>query len=224
MYQPSPSVFQRLDDEGFAVIEDLRYYPYRATLDFECYFNDERLPSDSDKLQWSARHVPLSVSVASNVPRHEDAQCYVTNGDSDKLVEYMMAHLITLSDAAYESLLPSYKYVLACLKEQASMWDEVAATAHDDHDNGKKTVYPYNTLEKQLQGWLHQLPVIGFNSGKYDLNIIKQFFVPMLIRNSDTEHDLCFVIKRQNFFMCLSTDKLKFLDIINYMYDACTIP
>ena len=100
VYQPSPSVLRRLDDEGFAVIEDLRYYPYRATFDFECYFNYERLPSDSDKRQWSARHVQLSVSVASNVPGHEDAQCYVTNGDSDKLVEYMMAHLITLSDAA----------------------------------------------------------------------------------------------------------------------------
>ena len=87
VYQPSPSVFQRLDDEGFAVIEDLRYYPYRATFDFECYFNDERLQPDSDRVQWSARHVPLSVSVASNVPGHDDAQCYVTNGDSDKLVE-----------------------------------------------------------------------------------------------------------------------------------------
>ena len=217
VYQPSPSIFQRLDDEGFAVIEDLKYYPYRATFDFECYFSDERLPSDSDKLQWSARHVPLSVSVASNVTGHEDAQCYVTNGDSDKLVEDMMAHLITLSDAAYESLLPSYKDVLACLKERASVWDEVAATAHDDDENGKKTVNPYKTLEKQLQAWLHQLPVIGFNSSKYDLNTIKRFFVPLLIRNSDTEHASCFVIKRQNSFMCLSTDKLKFLDIINYL-------
>ena len=217
VYQPSPSIFQRLDDEGFAVIEDLKYHPYRATFDFECYFSDERLPSDSDKLQWSARHVPLSVSVASNVTGHEDAQCYVTNGDSDKLVEDMMAHLITLSDAAYESLLPSYKDVLACLKERASVWDEVAATAHDDDENGKKTVNPYKTLEKQLQAWLHQLPVIGFNSSKYDLNTIKRFFVPLLIRNSDTEHASCFVIKRQNSFMCLSTDKLKFLDIINYL-------
>ena len=101
MYQPSLSVFQRLDDEVFAVIEYLRYYPYRATFYFECYFNDERLPSDSDKLQWSARHVPLSVSMASNVPGHDDAQCYVTNGYSDKLVEDIMAHLITISDAAY---------------------------------------------------------------------------------------------------------------------------
>ena len=103
VYQPSPSVFQRLDDEGFVVIEDLRYFLYWATLDFECYFSDERLPADTDRLQWSARNVPLKVSVASNVPGHEDAQCYVTNGNSDKLVEDMMAHLITISDDAYES-------------------------------------------------------------------------------------------------------------------------
>ena len=98
--------------------------------------------------------------MASNVPGHEDTQYYVTNGDSDKLVEDMMTHLITLSDAAYDSLLPSYKYVLDNLKEQASVWDEVAATAHDDDDNGKKTVNPYNTLEKQLQASQHQLPVL----------------------------------------------------------------
>ena len=30
-----------LDDEGFVVIEDLRYSPYRATFDFECYFSDD---------------------------------------------------------------------------------------------------------------------------------------------------------------------------------------
>ena len=97
------------------------------------------------------------------------------------------------------------------------MWDEVAATAHDDDENGKKTVNPYKTLEKQLQAWLHQLPVLGFNSGKYDLNTIKRFFVPLLIRNSDTEHASCFVIKRQNSSMCLSTDKLKFIDMVNYL-------
>ena len=174
VYQPSPSIFKRLDDEGFVVIEYLRYYPYRATFDFECYFSDERLPSDRDTLQGSGRHVPLSVSAASNGPGHEDAQCYVTNGDSDKLMEDMMAHLITLSDTAYDSLLPSYKYVLDNLKEQASVLDEVAATAHDDDGNGKKTVNPCKTLEKQLQAWLHQLPVLGFNSGKYDLNTHNQ--------------------------------------------------
>ena len=217
VYRPSPSIFQRLDDEGIVVDEALRYYPYRATFDFECYFTGDNLPADTDHVQWSARHVPLSVSVASNVPGYEPALCFVTDGDADKLVEAMMVHLITLSDAAYDSLLMAYKYVLDNLKEQASVWDEVAATAHDDDENGKKTVNPYKTLERQLQAWLHQLPVIGFNSSKYDLNAIKRFFVPLLIRNSDVEQASCFVIKRQNTFMCLSTDKLKFVDICNYL-------
>ena len=83
--------------------------------------------------------------------RLEGATCYVTNGDSDKLVENIMSHLITLSDAVYESLLPSYKDDLDNLKERASVWNEVAATAHDDDENGEKTVNPYNTLEKQMQ-------------------------------------------------------------------------
>ena len=87
----------------------------------------------------------------SNVPGHEYARCYVTNGDSDMLVEYKMAHLITLSDAAYDDLLPSYKDVLDNLKEQTSVWDEVAATAHDHNENGKENVNPYKALEKQLQ-------------------------------------------------------------------------
>ena len=139
VYRPPPSIFQRLDDEGIVVDEALRYYPYRATFDFEFCFGKSNLPPDSNTLQWVARHIPLSVSVASNVPGYEPALCFVTDGDADKLVEAMMVHLITLSDAAYDSLLTAYKYVLDNLKEQASVWDEVAATAHDDDENGKKT-------------------------------------------------------------------------------------
>ena len=80
--------------------ESLRYYPYRATFDFEYWFDTEELPSDSDKVHWVARHVPLSVSVASNVPGHE--QCLVTDGDTNKLVSAMMDILRAMSEAAYD--------------------------------------------------------------------------------------------------------------------------
>ena len=124
VYRPPASIFERLDDEGIIASPVLRYFPYRATFDFECYFSDERLPVNSDKLQWSARHVPLSVSVASNVPGYEPAQCYITDGDSDKLVADMMDHLTAISDAAYESLLPLYADVLEELKTRKEAWDE----------------------------------------------------------------------------------------------------
>ena len=206
VYRPPSSIFERLDDEGIIVEDVLRYYPYRATFDFECYFDRDNVPADSDRVQWIARHVPLSVSLASNVPGHEDAQCYITNGDSDKLVADMMAGLVATSDAAYDSLKPSYGSVLNELEARKEAWDDAESEA-----NAEDKTNPFNTLAGQLHGWLHQLPVIGFNSGKYDLNMIKRSFVPLLISNNAA------VIKRQNTYMCLYTDKLKFVDICNYL-------
>ena len=239
VYHTTPSIFQRLDDEGIVVDEALRYYPYRATFDFECFFSGDNLPADTDHVQWSARHVPLSVSIASNVPGYEDARCYVTDGDADKLVADMMTRLNTISDAAFASLLPLYADVLNELEVRKDAWDEAERKApkeddakqEDDEevDMGNTKTNPYKTLIGQLLGWLHQLPVIGFNSGKYDLNVIKQFFVAYLLKPSkqdkdeyideedDDDDETQFVNKRQNTFMCFSTKKLKFLDIVNYL-------
>ena len=207
VYRPPSSIFERLDDEGIIVEDVLRYYPYRGTFDYECYFDRDNVPADSDRVQWIARHVPLSVSLASNVPGYEPAQCYITDGDSDKLVADMMAGLVATSDAAYDLLKPSYGSVLNELEARKEAWDDAESEANAEESKTN----PFNTLAGQLYGWLHKLPVIGFNSGKYDLNMIKRSFVPLLISNNAA------VIKRQNTYMCLYTDKLKFVDICNYL-------
>ena len=43
---------------------------------------------------------------------------------------------------------------------------------------------------KQLHDWLHKLPVIGFNSGKYDLNAVKQFLVPYFLSKKEEEEEM----------------------------------
>ena len=235
VYHTTPYVFQRLDDEGITVADTLRFYPYRATFDFDCFFDGEDLPANSDRVQWIARHVPLSVSVASNVPGNEPPRCYVTDGDSDKLVGTMMRGLSAISDTAFDMLIPSYDNVLNELEVRKEARDEAERKAlkedeskQEDHDEEVEMeavkTNPYKTLIGQLLGWLHQLPVIGFNSGKYDMNVIKQFFVPYLLKPSkqednddgndeeeeeDDDDETRFVIKRQNTFMCFSTKKLK---------------
>ena len=213
VYQPPSSIFQRLDDEGITVPEALRFYPFRATFDFECFFDRDNVPADSDKVHWIARHVPLSVSLASNVPGLEPAQCYVTDGDSDKLVADMMSHLHAVSDAAFELLKPSYESVLNELEARKEEWDDAESEANTEEEENEKEskTNPFNTLAGQLLGWLRQLPVVGFNSGKYDLNVVKKFFIPLLISNNAA------VIKRQNTFMCFSTTNLKFLDVTQYL-------
>ena len=91
-----------------------------------------------------------------------------------------------------------------CGLEEAENEDEVAR---------KNRTNPFKKLLDQLFSWLRQLPVIGFNSGHYDLNVIKKFYIPYMVKNNDIQ----FVIKRQNTFMCFSTPKLKFLDVTQYL-------
>ena len=117
--------------------------------------------------------------MASNVPGHEEVQCLVTDGNPDKLVADMMNILRAMSDAAYEDLKVSYEDVLEQLAEAITDWDEREQAATTTEESRPKN--PYKTLMGQLYGWLHQLPVIGFNSGKYDLNAIKKFLIPHFI-------------------------------------------
>ena len=179
------------------------------------------------------------MSLASDETPH----CYVTDGDSDKLVGSMMSGLSTISDAAFDMLIPSCDNVLNELDARKKAWDEAERKALKEDESeqggdeelemGEVKTSPYKTLIGQLLGWLHQLPVIGFNSRKYDLNVIKQLFVPYVLKpskqddNDDKDEDIDeedddddetrFVIKRQNTFMCFTTKKLNFLDVTNYL-------
>ena len=79
----------------------------------------------------------------------------------------------------YEDLKVSYEDVLEQLAGAITDWDEREQAATTTEESRPKN--PYKTLMGQLYGWLHQLPVIGFNSGKYDLNAIKKFLTPNFI-------------------------------------------
>ena len=72
------------------------------------------------------------------------------------------------------------------------------------------------SLPEQVQcrwtEWIEQVPVFGFNSGKYDLNMIKEFFVKTLSDINDVA-----VAKKDNSYMFLITPKFKFLEIKNYL-------
>ena len=72
--------------------------------------------------------------MASNVPGHERVKCLVTNGDTNKLVIDMMAILISMSDAAYDSIKDSYKNVLEQLAEAMTQWDEHEETTRAADD------------------------------------------------------------------------------------------
>ena len=65
----------------------------------------------------------------------------------------------------------------------------------------------------KIEEWCNQVPVLGFNSGRYDLNLIREHFVGRL---SDTTGKVR-VAKNGNKIMFILSKNFRFLDIINYL-------
>ena len=75
-----------------------------------------------------------------------------------------------------------------------------------------------------LYHYYRQIPVLGFNSAKYDLNLVKSQFIPWLRRDVDPNkdydgEDTCevSVIKKGSTYTQIGACRFKFLDISNYL-------
>ena len=69
--------------------------------------------------------------------------------------------------------------------------------------------------EKQgrfILDWFNQVPVVGFNSGHYDLKLINKYFVTQLAQEPGV-----FAAEKNGRIMFINTPKFKFLDIMNYL-------
>ena len=220
-YQPETTVFELLADEGIIVKEEDRYYPNQITYDFESYFWKEDLPRLTEKITFDAKHVPLSVSVCSNVPGYEEPQCFVTEGDSQGLVSKMVDYMHQIQQIAeaylHEEHCNYYDTLCEKLKEKQQL--EAPTATEEDIDMTDETTeepvkketkaHPLAVLRLKYEQWMTEMPVIGFNSAKYDVNMVKPYLIESLMK-TDT---IKFVVKKSNSFMCLQTEQLKFVDI-----------
>ena len=66
---------------------------------------------------------------------------------------------------------------------------------------------------EKIREWCDQVPTLGFNSGTYDLNMIKNYFVGVLAEEEKKTR----VAKKGNKVMFLLTWGFRFLNIINYL-------
>ena len=72
-------------------------------------------------------------------------------------------------------------------------------------------------LQQHFERYVNNLPVFGFNSGKYDLNLIKSYLQPYLIHERDIQPT---VIKKANHFASFIFGDVRFLDILDFLGGA----
>ena len=61
------------------------------------------------------------------------------------------------------------------------------------------------------------MPVFGFNSAKYDINLIKSYLLPILVNEQQIEP---VVIKKANQFVSFTFGDVQLLDIMNFLGGA----
>ena len=79
---------------------------------------------------------------------------------------------------------------------------------------GDSPDYVNKKQAKLMLEWCNNVPVLGFNSGRYDLNLIKEHFVSSLAEIKNNKINLA---KNGNKIMFLRTKRFRFLDVVNYV-------
>ena len=68
-------------------------------------------------------------------------------------------------------------------------------------------------LQEHLEGYCNVLPIFGFNSAKYDLNLKKSYLLPILVNECNIEPT---VIKKGNQLLSFKFGDIQLLDIMHF--------
>ena len=85
----------------------------------------------------------------------------------------------------------------------------------DDCDNSilADTKNQLIDLQESVERYCNVLPVFGFKSAKYDLNLIKSYLLPILVNERNIEPTF---IKKANQFISFKIGDIQLLDIMNF--------
>ena len=116
----------------------------------------------------------MSVSLASNVPGHEGPHNIVSSGDSKQLVKEMIRILYEMSDTSYAAMC---NIMAPYLKQLDDIEYRLGNEALHQEENEEYVVNRGSKalirVKANLKRWMQQLPVVSFNGGRYDLQLIK---------------------------------------------------
>ena len=234
VYNPPQSILQRLLQlHGFNVGTSF-VFPYWAIFDFEVFlFHRQSAAYDIRTHCWYRRTRP-PIGVYGLKRGRELGTCKFCQpgeppGASGFHDSVFIAHI-------RRRILSSLRKISRCV------WSTWWHGAHITTNHRLESQCYCCVIAWSIKSYLHKLPVIGFNSGKYDLNVIKPYLLSCYCSRCSeeeeeeeeeqqqfTDNDDCdkrptnlsspfhIVVKKNSNYMCIATAKLKYLDITNFL-------
>ena len=166
-------------------------FPHAILYDFEAYGDKNKRKEPTDSLTIENEHIPISVSIGDTLEKEPDT------------LKMKTTHICEKDPA---------ELVRKFMEELERRGKNIRKQVRDEFMPADVNLLPKDQ-RKKIEEWCDQVPVLGFNSGTYDLNLIKKYFAEKL---ADTTNKVR-VAKNGNKIMFLLTSGFRFLDIINYL-------
>ncbi len=201
-YNSKTTLTEQLDLVLDIQLKEPLHYPFFIVFDFESMLIKTSLDMNTTRKSTTINeHSPISVSVFSNVPSYDKHPiCIIRSTSVHLLIKDFILCLKQIQDKAFSIIYPKYKYIFNLIIDRYK----------EDKYCSKKT---HVRFVKRLQDYLNQIPVLSFNGGKYDINLIKEYFFDQF----STDLKDISTIKKGNNYMAIFTPSFKFLDIVNYL-------
>ena len=162
-------------------------YPHAIVFDFEAYQDKTKASNPTCDLSYESEHVPISVSITDTLNYEPE---YVCSKDPKELIRLF-----------YQSLVQR-RLVLKDDVEERYMPEDLE--------------YLPEKQQELIKQWCSQVPVVGFNSGRYDLQLIRKYFINHLGEENVSSGE------KQGRIMFMNTPQFQFLDVTNYLSPGIT--
>ena len=227
VYQIRETLLCELDSFGIKYTSEQKLCKNLAVFDNESICVQGETFRDTNTTNWIRKHVPISVSLFSSLVEEPSFLC---NSDPHHLVASFIgalensashgkAKLKELFHDIETTLLIKLGSILEKLTQSHSRRESARFDmSQDDCDNKNCASTQFLQIQKNqlidlqesLERYCNVLPVFAFNSAKHDLNLIKSYFLPILVNERDVQAT---VIKKVNQFIPFKSGDIQLLDI-----------
>ena len=191
--------------------------------------------NNTELTSWIRKHVPISVSISSNLL---EETIFLCNSDPNQLIRDFASNLELISPKIailLKEKLQNFisrleeKYWLARdkvpVQENERLISDEAETGEEDEQDSNSTrdrreLKILSSLRQDLENYYSTIPVFGFNSLKYDLNLIKENLLLHLLTERNVVPK---EIRTGNKYIGMKFLGLQFLDILNFLGGATTL-
>ena len=233
VYQTQQTLFDKLNSFRIEYTNEQKLFKNLAIFDFESICVQEESFKDTDTTKWIGKHIPISVSISSNLVKEPFFLC---NSDPHHLVTTFIGALENLALQSKARMKNLFFDIETTINIQLGSVLEKLTQRHirrkqaylNDCDNETSTSTQFLQIQKKqlidlqehLERYCSVLPIFGFNSAKYDLNLIKSYLLPIVVNERNIEPA---VLKKANQFISFKFGDIGQLDILNFFVGATSL-